>query len=160
MVGMDNVEKTRYIKKIFEETENTSQAVVILDDMENIIEWFNKGVTGSSVSIFVCNAINSMIKYDMKNKKRIIICTCDLASEFKGSVLLPSSNNVYEIPNSNIDYVIQDDICKVNGIVPSVRINIDSTLPIKDYIFKFNCELNQALKTISQPLNDQFGIFH
>lgn len=141
MIGMIESQKTKYIKDCFEDADRSPQSVIILDDLENIIDWVysDSGITGvARFSLQVCTTLRSLINYH-HNHKRLIIFTFNTESLscIDKIRILPASDRVYEIPISSIDSKIQERLAFINRIEYK-RINIHSTLPIKSYIFEYN----------------------
>lgn len=138
MIGMTESQKTQYIKECFDDANKSSQSVIVLDDMENIIEWFHaNNLNMTRFSTNICTTLNSLIKHVNLNKK-LIICTFNSESfhsmRYIGLMQIP--NKTYDIPKDQVEDYVQEIICEIDK-VPYVKKTIKSW-SIKKYIFEYN----------------------
>lgn len=158
VIGMMDSQKGNYIKNCFDESTKSSQSVIVCDDMENIIEWiYSREFSRLSYSASVSTTLKSLATYKHPSpvkstimRKQLMICTFEIESESVMSELgiLPIPNRVYKIPSTesydkdyNIDVGVQKiirDIDQKSDGSDHVELDIDTTLPIKKYIFEYN----------------------
>lgn len=145
VIGMSESLKSQYIKMCFDDADKSPNSVIIIDDIENIIDWVYADIIHvPRFSQSVCSTLRALINYNHKNK-RFIIFTFDEESLIHLSQikLLPKPDRNYTIPPLSIELVTQALINSVNrnidnNEIPNINNSIDSTLPIKQYIFEFN----------------------
>jgi vesicle-fusing ATPase len=139
VIGMLDTRRCNFIKEYFDDATKSPQSVLVLDDMENIIDWVYCDITGSPrFSLPVCIAFKALIKYVHPNKK-LIICTFDSDSlpAIRRIKILPTPNRTYIIPDTEIDDTTQGLISEVDD-VPYEKKSINAKQPIKRYIFEYN----------------------
>ncbi|VBB18968.1 hypothetical protein YASMINEVIRUS_1500 [Yasminevirus sp. GU-2018] len=166
-VGMSEAQKSSHVKNCLDDADKSPQSVVILDDVENIIDWVYSDITGvPRFSLSVCSTLKSLLNYHHSNKRLVIFTfNDDTISTINSLRILPKSNRDYLIPESPIDPKIQPLIRGVNETLStdiaqkdvvisdsdkaekthSVKVEKDESvlyvngdLPIKQYIFEYN----------------------
>lgn len=144
VIGMVDSQRAKYVKDCFDDVDRSPQSVVILDDIENIIDWVYSDITGvPRFSLSICTTLKSLINYHHKNK-RLIIMTFDenTLQDIETIKILPRSNRTYTIPCSEISETVQGLASNIDGnITPTgLRsiVHIPSSLSIKDYLFEYN----------------------
>ena len=155
VIGMIDSQRANYIKDFFVDAEKSPQSCIIIDDIENIIDWVYNPVLGvPRFSLSICTTLKSLINYYHKNKRMIILTfnddTYDTLELLK---ILPKSNKVYQIPTTDISDSIQDFINLIDQNTNKSYIDIDSSLPIKDYLFEFN-QKKQIINTKQENVED------
>ena len=157
VIGMSESQKAQHIKTCFDDADKSPNSVIIIDDVENIIDWVYADITHAPrFSLSVCSTLRSIINYHHKNKRFIIFTFDDISLMPLSQIrLLPNPNRTYLIPDTEIDHSIQSKIYDINNNdndnndsgndnnkTYNININIDRTLPIKQYIFEFNNSLD------------------
>lgn len=143
VIGMIDSQRAKYIKDCFDDAERSPQSVVILDDIENIIDWVYSDITGvPRFSLSICTTLKSLINYHHENKRLIILTfNEDTLRDIETIKILPKSNRTYTIPCSEISDTVQklaNEIDKESQHHTSPTVDIDTSLPIKDYLFEYN----------------------
>jgi vesicle-fusing ATPase len=147
IIGMSESQKSQHIKSCFDDADKSPQSVIVIDDVENIIDWVYADITGvPRFSLSVCSTIRSLINYHHKNKRLIIFNFDDESLTYISRVkILPKSDRTYVIPDVEIDVETQNHINSINNnteksMTNNVQkyCNIVQHLPIKQYIFEFN----------------------
>lgn len=139
VIGMTEQQKAKYIKDVFDDSDRSPQSVIVLDDIENIIDWVYADITGvPHFSHAVCTTLKSLINYRHQNKLLIIITFSNSSFRYIERLkLIPRPNRVYRIPNGRVDYKIQEEIARIDNIT-HVEKHVSQDLPIKHYIFEYN----------------------
>lgn len=141
LIGMSEQMKANYIEMCLNDADKSDNSVIIFDDIGNIIDWVYSSITGAArFSHGVCGTLRSLLNYNHKGK-RLIIFTFDILtySDIMSVDILPKCDREYTIPKSSIDHNIQNDIAKINNSNEiEIKTSIDRSLPIKQYIFEYN----------------------
>jgi SpoVK/Ycf46/Vps4 family AAA+-type ATPase len=147
VIGMVDSQRANFIKDLFVDAEKSPQSCIIIDDIENIIDWVYTPVLGvPRFSLSVCTTLKSLINYYHKNKRIIILTFNDYTYETLDTLkILPKPNKIYQIPLSNISHTIQHSINIIDQNTDNTYVDIDTSLPIKDYLFEFN-QIKQLTK--------------
>lgn len=146
VIGMSESQKSHYIKMCFDDADKSPQSVIIIDDVENIIDWvYAADITSvPRFSLSVCSTLRALINYHHKNKRFIIFTFDDESLTHLLHIrLLPKPDRTYIIPNADIELETKTHIDRINNPENDESINnryclIDQHLPIKQFIFEFN----------------------
>lgn len=94
IIGLSEYEKVRYIKDTFSDSYKSSESIIILDDLENLIEYVSIGPRFSNT---ILQALKIFIKSEDKNKL-FVFGTTSTVDVIKDTGLFDCFYSHYEIP--------------------------------------------------------------
>lgn len=157
VVGMVDSQRASYISDCFADADKSPNSVIILDDLENIIDWVYGPLIGTPrFSLSLCTTLKSLINYHHSNKRLIIMTfnenTLDIVDSLR---ILPKASRTYQIPQSIISQTINKQIDLIDKISNSGIDDIESfteILPIKAYIFEYNMKKQYNMRENSNKV--------
>jgi vesicle-fusing ATPase len=152
VIGMVDSQRSNYIKECFTDAEKSPNSVIILDDLENIIDWVYGSALGTPrFSLSICTTLKSLINYHHQNKRLIIMTfNQDMMDIIESLKILPKPSRNYRIPISPISKSIHKQIDLIDrasdASASGTYIEVDEMLPIKEYLFEYNLLRQQIMR--------------
>jgi len=123
MVGMGENDKVNYIKDKFMDAYKSSEAILILDDIEGLIEYV---AIGPRFSNSILQALKIFIKAEDKNKL-YVIGTTSMPEILQESGVFDCFSDSFEVPKINSEDFAR--LCQQNSEFKNI--NFEKNLPLK-----------------------------